>query len=74
MQLEKKTAIVTGGGSGFGAGIADLFSKNGATVIVADINIENATKVANHITVFGSSGCVRCRKRKSYENHLNKRK
>ena len=49
MQLEKKTAIVTGGGSGFGAGIADLFSKNGATVIVADINIENATKVANHI-------------------------
>mgnify|MGYP001487226583 CR=1 FL=1 len=29
MQLENKTAIVTGGGSGFGAGIAGLFSKNG---------------------------------------------
>tara|TARA_X000001036_G_scaffold14811_1_gene12497 strand:+ start:714 stop:1454 length:741 start_codon:yes stop_codon:yes gene_type:complete len=49
MQLENKTAIVTGGGSGFGAGIADLFSKNGANVIVADINIESATDVANQV-------------------------
>ena len=49
MQLENKTAIVTGGGSGFGAGIADLFSKNGANVIVADINIESATDIANQV-------------------------
>ena len=49
MQLKNKTAIVTGGGSGFGAGIADLFSKNGAKVIVADINKENAEKIANKI-------------------------
>ena len=49
MQLENKTAIVTGGGSGFGAGIADLFSKNGANVIVADINIESAKNIANQV-------------------------
>ena len=49
MQLKNKTAIVTGGGSGFGAGIADLFSKNGATVIVADINIESAKNIANQV-------------------------
>ncbi len=49
MLLQNKTAIVTGGGSGFGAGIADLFSKNGANIIIADINIENATNVANQI-------------------------
>lgn len=49
MQLKNKTAIVTGGGSGFGAGIADLFSKNGAKVIVADINKESAEKIANKI-------------------------
>ena len=49
MQLKNKTAIVTGGGSGFGAGIANLFSKNGANVIVADINIESAKNVANQV-------------------------
>ena len=49
MQLKDKTAIITGGGSGFGASMADLFAKNGATVIVADIHIDNAKKVAEHI-------------------------
>ena len=46
MQLKDKTAIITGGGSGFGASMAELFAKNGAEVIVADINIDNARKVA----------------------------
>ena len=46
MQLKDKTAIITGGGSGFGASMAELFAKNGAKVIVADINLDNANKVA----------------------------
>ena len=46
MQLKDKTAIITGGGSGFGASMADLFAKNGAKVIVADINLDSACKVA----------------------------
>lgn len=46
MQLKGKTAIITGGGSGFGASMADLFAKNGAKVIVADIDIDSARKVA----------------------------
>ena len=46
MQLKGKTAIITGGGSGFGASMADLFAKNGAKVIVADIDLDNAHKVA----------------------------
>ena len=46
MQLKDKTAIITGGGSGFGASMADLFAKNGAKVIVADIDLDNAHKVA----------------------------
>ena len=46
MQLKGKTAIITGGGSGFGASMADLFAKNGAKVIVADIDLGSASKVA----------------------------
>ncbi len=49
MQLEGKTAIITGGGSGFGASMADLFAKNGAKVIVADIDLDSARKVADGI-------------------------
>ena len=49
MQLNGKTAIITGGGSGFGASMADLFAKNGAKVIVADIDLDSARKVAEGI-------------------------
>lgn len=38
MRLSGKVAIVTGGGSGFGRGIATLFAAEGAKVVVADIN------------------------------------
>ena len=46
MKLRNKTAIITGGGSGFGAGIAKSFSKEGAKVIVADIDMEKAKEIA----------------------------
>ncbi|WP_298260038.1 SDR family oxidoreductase [uncultured Litoreibacter sp.] len=38
MRLEGKTAIVTGGASGFGAGIARKFVAEGANVMIADLN------------------------------------
>lgn len=38
MRLSGKTAIVTGAGSGFGAGIARKFVAEGARVVLADIN------------------------------------
>lgn len=49
MQLEGKTAIVTGAASGFGAGIARKFAAQGARVMVADINLEGAAEIANEI-------------------------
>lgn len=49
MKLQSKVAIVTGAGSGFGEGIAKLFSLEGATVIVADIRREAAEGVAQAI-------------------------
>ncbi|TCT10374.1 glucose 1-dehydrogenase [Paralcaligenes ureilyticus] len=48
-QLENKIAVVTGSGSGFGEGIAKLYAEEGARVIVADINLEAANRVAADI-------------------------
>lgn len=49
MRLQNKTAIVTGGGSGFGAGIARKFAAEGARVMVADINGDAAARIAEEI-------------------------
>ena len=48
MRLKDKTAIVTGAGSGFGAGIARRFAEEGARVIVNDVNA-SGEKVAKEI-------------------------
>src|SRR2546423_15096606 len=42
MRLKDKLAIVTGAGSGFGAGIARRFAEEGAKVIVNDIDARGA--------------------------------
>ena len=49
MRLQGKTAIVTGAGSGFGAGIARIFAREGATVMAADINAAAAKTIADEI-------------------------
>jgi 3-oxoacyl-[acyl-carrier protein] reductase len=48
-RLAGKVAIVTGGGSGFGAGIVRKFVAEGARVLVADINEAAAQAVANDV-------------------------
>ena len=48
-RLKGKTAIVTGGGSGFGAGIAAAFAEEGAQVMVADINLDGAEAITQSI-------------------------
>ena len=46
MRLQGKTAIVTGGASGFGAGIVEKFLAEGARVMIADLNGDAATVCA----------------------------
>lgn len=46
MRLQGKTAIVTGGASGFGAGITRKFVTEGANVMIADLNIDLANELA----------------------------
>ncbi|UWS04216.1 SDR family oxidoreductase [Phaeobacter inhibens] len=47
MRLAGKCAIVTGGASGFGAGIVTKFLTEGARVMIADINANAATAAAS---------------------------
>jgi 2-keto-3-deoxy-L-fuconate dehydrogenase len=47
--LQGKTAVVTGGGSGIGKAIAGLFARQGAFVVVADLNAAAADEMVNTI-------------------------
>ena len=49
MRLNGKTAIVTGGASGFGAGIVRKFVEEGAQVMIADLNLEGAEALAGEL-------------------------
>lgn len=49
MRLTGKTAIVTGGASGFGAGIVRKFAAEGARVLVVDINADGAAAMAEEV-------------------------
>jgi acetoin reductase-like protein len=53
MLLEGKTAIVTGGGSGIGRGISLRYAREGASIVVADLNLAAAEKVAEEIVTAG---------------------
>jgi 3-oxoacyl-[acyl-carrier protein] reductase len=58
MRLLGKTAIVTGGASGFGAGIVRKFVNEGARVIIADLNTDMAEELAAQIG--GEVRVIRC--------------
>jgi NAD(P)-dependent dehydrogenase (short-subunit alcohol dehydrogenase family) len=48
--LENMVAIITGAGSGIGKSTAELFAKEGAKVVVSDINESNGNSAAEEIT------------------------
>ncbi len=59
--LKNKIAIVTGGGSGIGRAVAQLFAKQEAVVYILDFDIEGATKVTNEIiNTNGKAFAIQC--------------
>ena len=48
--LQRKTAIITGGGSGIGKAIAELFASQGAEVFILELNKTTADETVNSIT------------------------
>jgi len=55
MKLKGKIAIVTGSASGMGRSIAILYAKEGASVVVSDINLEGAKATVAEIEANGGS-------------------
>jgi 3-oxoacyl-[acyl-carrier protein] reductase len=53
LELPGKVALVTGAAQGIGKAIALLLARNGADVVVSDINLEKAQETANEIQGMG---------------------
>ena len=51
--LKDKVAIITGGGQGIGRIMVKTFAQEGAKVIIADINKDNADNVAKEVQGMG---------------------
>ena len=49
MKLKNRITVVSGGAQGIGCGIAQLFSSEGARVMILDINIETGSRTASSI-------------------------
>lgn len=54
-QLNNKIALVTGGGSGIGKEVCKVLAKQGAHVIVVDLNADSAKETVNEITSNGNT-------------------
>jgi 3-oxoacyl-[acyl-carrier protein] reductase len=54
LKLTGKVAIVTGAAQGIGRSIAMLLARNGADIVVSDINLEKAEETAKEIESIGS--------------------
>ena len=53
MQLTGKVALVTGAAQGIGKAVALLLARNGADIVVSDINLEKAEEAAKEIQAVG---------------------
>jgi NAD(P)-dependent dehydrogenase (short-subunit alcohol dehydrogenase family) len=51
--LQQKTAVITGGGSGIGKAIATLFARQGASVYILELNQDAANAAVNDIIAAG---------------------
>ncbi len=53
MSMEGRVAIVTGAAKGIGRGVARTLAREGADIVIADINLQGAQQVADEIQASG---------------------
>jgi len=53
MRLENKVAVITGGGTGIGKETALLFAKEGAKIVITDINEQSGNETVSCIQAIG---------------------
>jgi NAD(P)-dependent dehydrogenase (short-subunit alcohol dehydrogenase family) len=58
MTSEQQVVIVTGGARGIGLGIAQCFAEKGASLVIADSNLEQAVASARQLEEAGASGTL----------------
>lgn len=58
MNLKDKVCIVTGSARGIGEGIAIRYIQDGAKVVIADLNLDDAEKTAQRLTAMGPGEAI----------------
>ena len=57
-RLENKTALITGAGSGIGEATAKLFAREGAKLLLMDLNAQNLQRVSDEIRSEGGTAAI----------------
>jgi NAD(P)-dependent dehydrogenase (short-subunit alcohol dehydrogenase family) len=60
--LSGKVAIITGAAQGIGLGIAELFAREGASLVLADLNAERGQAIADQLELAGAFGEIMFRR------------
>ena len=71
-RLEGKITVVTGGAQGFGKGIADELYKEGAYLVIADMNEDGAKAAANDFQPTGYAVAVNVSDEESVKNMIDR--
>jgi NAD(P)-dependent dehydrogenase (short-subunit alcohol dehydrogenase family) len=59
-RLQNKVAVITGGASGIGRATAELFAREGARLLIADLNRENGEKFCAELQRAGHAAIFEC--------------